>query len=144
MGSSPLGDCSRLVHNFVWLCVLSASVRPERKNPILAAIVGFVFLLGCLWVLEKCLRLLTGRKHRGGLFSPTALRVVSFFFLIFPVVGLFTGYYQRMGAVAVLQALMYVLSFLGLQKLAQRRAADGDLNKSQDKRTHTESHIGPD
>ena len=102
----------------------------KEKNPILAGVVGLVLLLGCLWVLEKCLRLLTGRKNRGGLLSPAALRVVSFFFLVFPVAGLFTGYYRRMGAVAVFQALMYLFSFVGLQSLARRREADGALSDS--------------
>jgi len=96
----------------------------NEKSPILAAVVGFVLLLGCLWLLEKCLRLLTGRKVRGGLLSPNALRVVSYFFLIFPVVGLFTGYYRRMGAVADFQALRYLSSFFGLQALARRREAN--------------------
>ena len=104
----------------------------NEKNPIFAAVMGFVLSLGCLWVLEKRLRLLTGRKIRAGLLSPTALRVVSFFFLIFPVAGVFTGYYQRMGAVAVFQALMYIFSFLGLQKLAQRREAESNLNGDTD------------
>lgn len=101
----------------------------NEKNPILAATIGFVLLLGCLWVLEKCLRLLTGRKIRGGLLSPRALRVVSFFFLIFPVAGLFTGYYRRMGVIAIFQALMYVLSFAGLQSLARRRGTEGGLDE---------------
>lgn len=101
----------------------------NEKSPILAAVVGFVLLLGCLWVLEKCLRLLTGRKVRGGLLSPNALRVVSYFFLIFPVFGLFTGYYRRMGAVAVFQALMYLSSFFGLQALARRREANWVLRE---------------
>jgi hypothetical protein len=74
---------------------------PNKRTRILAFVVGFILLLGCAWVLEKCFRLITGRKKRGGLMSPRALRVVSFFLLIFPVVGLFTGYYREMGAVAI-------------------------------------------
>src|SRR6266568_7448353 len=70
---------------------------PNKRAPILVFVVGFILLLGCAWVLEKCFRLITGRKTRGGLMSPRALRIVSFFLLIFPVVGLFTGYYREMG-----------------------------------------------
>ncbi len=92
----------------------------NQKKPILAAVVGFVLLLGCFWVLEKCFRLLTGRKNQGGLMTPGTLRVVSFFFLIFPVAGLFTGYYRKMGLVAIFQAVMYFFSFLGLRALARR------------------------
>jgi hypothetical protein len=100
----------------------------NQKKPILAAVVGFVLLLGCFWVLEKCFRLLTGRKNQGGLMTPGTLRVVSFFFLIFPVAGLFTGYYRKMGLVAIFQAVMYSFSFLGLRALARRREAIGASN----------------
>ena len=53
--------------------------------------------------------------------TPRALRFVSFFLLIFPVVGLFTGYYREMGAVAIYQAVMYLLGFFGLRALARKR-----------------------
>jgi len=95
----------------------------NKKSPILAAVVSFVLLLGCLWVLGTCLQLLTGRKVRGGLMTPRALRVVSFFFLVFPVAGLFTGYYRRMGMIAVDQAVMYFFIFWGLLALARKREA---------------------
>lgn len=94
----------------------------KQKKPILA-VIGFVLLLGCFWVLEKCFRLLTGRKNRGGLMTPGTLRVVSFFFLIFPVAGLFTGYYRKIGLLAVFQAVMYFFAFLGLWGLARKREA---------------------
>ncbi len=53
--------------------------------------------------------------------SPRALRVVSFVLLIFPVVGLFTGYYRETGAVAIYQAVMYLFGFFGLRALARKR-----------------------
>jgi len=95
----------------------------NEKAPILVKVVGFVFLLICFWVLEKCFRLVTGHKNRGGLMSPTALRVVSVFFLLLPVAGLFTGYYRKMGPVAIFQAVMYFFAFVGLRSLARRREA---------------------
>jgi hypothetical protein len=98
-------------------------VVPNEKSPILTIVIGLTLLLGCLWVLEKCFRLLTGSKNRGGLMAPNTLRVVSFFFLVFPVVGFFTGYYRKMGLVAIFQAVMYFFSFLGLRALARRREA---------------------
>jgi len=97
---------------------------PNKKAPILAFVVGIILLLGCAWVLEKCFRLISGRKKQGGLLSPRTLRVVSFFMLVLPVAGLFTGYYRQMGAVAIYQALMYFFGFLGLQALARKRQAD--------------------
>jgi len=67
-----------------------------------------------------------GRIRLGGaaaasFWTPHALRVVSFFLLIFPVVGLFTGYYREMGAVAIYQAVMYLFGFFGLRALARKR-----------------------
>lgn len=104
-------------------------VVPNEKSPILTIVVGLVLLLGCLWVLEKCFRLLTGSKNRGGLMAPNTLRVVSFFFLVFPVVGFFTGYYRKMSLVAIFQAVMYFFSFLGLRALARKREARGMSNE---------------
>jgi len=109
---------------FALLCGFASAYLlfvPNRRAPILAFVVGFILLLGCAWVLEKCFRLITGRKKRGGLMTPRALRFVSFFLLIFPVVGLFTGYYREMGAVAIYQAVMYLFGFFGLRALARKR-----------------------
>jgi hypothetical protein len=100
-------------------------VVPNEKSPspILAIVVGLALSLGCIWVLEKCFRLLTGRKNRGGLLAPNTLRLLSFFFLALPVAGLFTGYYQRMGLIAIFQPVMYFSGFLGLRALARKREA---------------------
>jgi hypothetical protein len=114
------------------LCVFGSVtmlVVPNEKSPVLAVVVGLVLLLGCLWVFEKCFRLLTGRKNRSGLMAPNTLRVVSFFFLTLPVAGLFTGYYRKMGLVAILQAVMYFFSFLGLRALARKREAHDVSNE---------------
>jgi amino acid transporter len=113
---------------FTLLCGLASAsllVVPNKKAPVLAVVVGLILLLGCFWVLEKCFRLVSGHKKRGGLMSPNALRVVSFFLLVLPIVGLFTGYYREMGAVAIFQAVMYFSGFLGLRALARKREAEG-------------------
>jgi hypothetical protein len=68
---------------FTLLCgfaSLALLLVPNKQAPVLAIIVGLVLILGCLWILEKCFRLITGRKNRGGLMSPNTLRVLSFFF----------------------------------------------------------------
>jgi len=114
---------------FTLLCgfaSLSLLLVPNKQAPVLAVIVGLVLILGCLWILEKCFRLITGRKNRGGLMSPNTLRVLSFFMLILPILGLFTGYYREMGAIAIFQALMYFFGFLALRALARKREAVGD------------------
>ena len=61
--------------------------------------------------------------------TPNTLRVVSFFFLVLPVAGLFTGYYRQMGQVAIFQAVMYFFTFLGLRALARKREANGVSNE---------------
>jgi len=113
---------------FTLLCGFASLVlllAPHKPIPILGVVVGLVLLFGCLWVLGKCFRLLTGRKHKTGLMTPNTLRVVAFFMLVLPIAGLFTGYYREMGAVAIFQAVMYFFGFLGLRALARKREAKG-------------------
>ena len=100
-------------------------VFPNEKGPVLSIVIGLILLLGCLWTLEKCFRLITGCKNQGGLMAPNALRVLSFFCLALPVAGLFTGYYRKMGLVAIFQAVMYFFGFLGLHALARKREGNG-------------------
>jgi hypothetical protein len=98
----------------------------KSSNPILGAAVLLILLLPCLWVLGKCFRLVTGRKKRGGLLGPTALRAVAYCLLIIPVAGLFTGYYREVGPLAIFQAVMYISGFFGLRALARKREATLD------------------
>jgi len=125
----PAGLVLALLTMLCGFASVTMLVVPNEKSPILAIVVGLVLLLSCLWVFEKCFRLLTGRKNRGGLMAPNTLRVVSFFFLALPVAGLFTGYYRKMGVVAIFQAVMYFFGFLGLRGLARKRKASGAYNE---------------
>jgi hypothetical protein len=102
--------------------VVLAGIK-SSPSPILAVAVVLILLFACYWVLVKCFRLVTGRKTRGGLLSPTVLRIVAVFLLIIPVAGLFTGYYREMGPLAIFQAVMYVFGFFGLRALARKREA---------------------
>lgn len=88
-----------LVADTAEVAEIAPSVTANEKAPILAVVVCLGLLLVCVWVLEKCFRLATGRKNRGGLMSPSTLRVISVFFLVLPVAGLLTGYYRKMGPV---------------------------------------------
>lgn len=119
---------------FTLLCGFASAYLlfvPNKKAPILAFVAGLILLLGCVWVLAKCFRLITGRKHRGGLMSPRALRIVSACLLVLPLIGLFTGYYREMGAVAIYQAVMYFFGFLGLRALARRRETGSEMNRAE-------------
>jgi len=122
----PVGIVLGLVTLFCGFAVISLLLMRNEyaPAPLLLVAVGLLLLLGCYWILAKCIQLITGRKKRGGLLSPRTLRIVSFFLLILPVVGLFTGYYREMGAVAIFQAVMYFFGFLGLRALARKREAE--------------------
>jgi hypothetical protein len=116
-----------IVGTFTLLCAFASLpllMTPPEAAPILGVVVGFFLILGCLWVLEKCVRLITGRKNKGGLMSPTALRVIAICMLLLPIAGFFTGYSRKMGFVAVFQAVMYFFGFLGLLKLARKRETE--------------------
>jgi hypothetical protein len=103
---------------------LSLLLAPPKESPFIGTILGLILLFGCLWVLEKCLRLLTGRKNQGGLMAPKTLRRISWAFLVLPLVGLFTGYYWKMGPIAIKQAMLYFFTFFTLRALARRRLAE--------------------
>jgi len=108
---------------FCGIASLSLLLAPNKKSLVFCVAIGLVLLFLCFWVLEKCFRLLTGRKNRGGLMAPKTLRIVSFFFLVFPVAGLFTGYYGTMGIIAIFQAICYFFAFFGLREFARNRQA---------------------
>jgi hypothetical protein len=121
----PVGIVLGLVILFCGFAVISLLLMRYKYAPslLLLVAVGLLLLLGCYWILAKCIRLITGRRKRGSLLSPRTLRIVSFFLLILPVVGLFTGYFREMGGVAIFQAVMYFFGFLGLRALARKREA---------------------
>jgi O-antigen/teichoic acid export membrane protein len=79
-------------------------------------------LLICGWILNKGICTIVGRRKNGGLFAPWALRIAAVVFLLFPVGGLFTGYYQSHPPVMWGIQLVSNLAFsLGLFTLAARR-----------------------
>ena len=122
----PAGVVLGLVTLFCGFALISLLLMRHEyaPSPLLLVAVGLLLLLGCYWILARCIQLITGRKKRGGLLSPRTLRIVSFFLLILPIVGLFTGYYRGMGFFAIFQAAMYFFGFLGLRALARKREAE--------------------
>jgi len=117
----PLGVVLGL---FMLLCLVGSAtliVAPSEKAPVLAPVLGVVLVVACLWVLEKCFRLLTGRRNKGGLLSPRWLRAVGWFFLLLPLAGVFTGYFRSHTLIAVVQTAAYVSLFFGLRSLASHR-----------------------
>jgi len=109
---------------FTMLCLLGSVTlifAPNEKAPILALVVGIVWALACCWVLEKCYRLITGKKNNGGLMSPNTLRSIGWLFLLLPVGGLFTGYFVSHTFFALVQTAADVSIFFGLRRLAAFR-----------------------
>jgi O-antigen/teichoic acid export membrane protein len=94
---------------------------PSEKDPVLAPLLGTGLVLVSLWALSVCCRLVFGRKVRGGLLSPVALRVVAWFFLLLPIVGLFTGNFVTNTLQSLVQTAADISIFCGLRSLASRR-----------------------
>jgi len=113
---------------FTVLCLAGSATlifSTSEKAPILAPVLAVVWVVACGWVFEKCFRLITGRKNRGGLMSPSTLRAVGWFFLLLPIGGVFTGYFRTHTFIAVVQTAAYISVFFGLRRLATSREAKG-------------------
>jgi len=131
----PVGIALGLITLFCGFALLSLLLMRYRHSPapLLLLAVALFLLLACGWILTKCLRLITGRKKRGGLLSPNTLRAVAWLMLILPIVALFTGYYREMGALAIFQAVAYFSGFLGLRALARKREGDSAVSNDRPK-----------
>ena len=97
-------------------------ISPPPKAPILAAVLGVIFILVCVWVLVLAFQLIFNRPSGGGLMGPWALRASSTLFLFLPLAGVFTGYYREHGAIAFGQAAIYVFVAITLWSLAKHRS----------------------
>jgi hypothetical protein len=109
---------------FTMLCLMGSVtliISPNEKAPVLALVVGVVWVVACCWVLEKCYRLITGKKNNGGLMSPNTLRSIGWLFLFLPVGGLFTGYFVSHTFFALVQTAADISIFFGLRRLAAIR-----------------------
>jgi hypothetical protein len=99
---------------FALLCALGSATLifdPPPRAPILAAAaLGTLFVMLSVWILSIGIRLIANRPNHGGLLSPLALRLSGVLFLLLPVGGLFTGYYQARGGVALAQGAVYLLA----------------------------------
>jgi hypothetical protein len=118
----PVGLVLSLITFLIGIASLGLLVYPIEKNPMIGFGVGILLLLGCLWVLEKCYRMVTGRRNQGGLMAPNTLRVLALVFLAIPIAAIFTGYYREIGGIALIQAGIYFMIFLRLLVLARNRA----------------------
>jgi hypothetical protein len=93
------------------------------KYPLSGPLAGSVILLLALIPFMAGVRLVFNRPSHGGLISPLLLKIGSFIFLLMPVAGLFTGYYRQHPLLGPVHALGFVITFFGLQRLAQQRVS---------------------
>jgi hypothetical protein len=100
---------------------LTMMLVPNDQSPILYKVAGAFVMIGSIWVMDKSLRLVMGRKKQRGLMSPNTLRLLSWCLLALPIAGIFTGFYEEMPVFAIFQAVMYFLGFKRLQTLASKR-----------------------
>lgn len=85
-------------------------------------IFGSVLCAVSLWVLVRGIRLLLDRPVAGGLMSPLALRAAAVLFVCFALGGLWTGFYQEEGILAVLHGLCSLAASAVLWKMARDRS----------------------
>ncbi len=98
-----------------------AMVFPTGKAPIGERALGAGMVLVTFWGFLVCYRLVTGKRVRGGLVGPFALRVCAWLFLLAPIGGLFTGYFVTNTFQALVETAAYVSVFFGLRSLATHR-----------------------
>jgi hypothetical protein len=117
----PAGLLLGLILVFCLAGSAALALTPNEKAPTAAPIAGTLMSVVSLWGLLICYRLVSGNRVRGGLIGPTALRVIAWVFLLLPVAGVFTGYFEQHTPRAVIMTAAYISVFFGLRSLATYR-----------------------
>jgi hypothetical protein len=109
------------------LCVPGAgtifTLPKVRGSPPLLLLAAAI-LLGTLWVVAVCVRLVLGVKRDVGLLGPHAMRIIAIGALGLVASGLFTGYSLQHPAVGGLLAISYVATARRLFALAKTRSTE--------------------
>ena len=117
----PAGLFLALIFVFCLAGSAALALTPNEKAPTAGPIAGTLMSLVSLWGLLVCYRLVTGKRVRGGLVGPTALRAIAWVFLLLPAGGVFTGYFEQHTLRAVIMTAAYISVFYGLRSLATYR-----------------------
>ena len=117
----PAGLFLGLILVFCLAVSVALALVPNEKAPIGAPIAGTLMGVVSLWGLRICYRMVAGKRVRGGLIEPTALRAIAWVFLLLPVGGVFTGYFEQHTLRAVIMTAAYISLFRGLRSLATYR-----------------------
>jgi hypothetical protein len=117
----PAGIFLGLILVFCLAGSAALALTPNEKAPTAAPIAGTLMSAVSLWGLLICYRLVSGKKIRGGLIGPRALRVIAWIFLLLPAGGVFTGYFEQHTLRAVIMTAAYISVFYGLRSLATYR-----------------------
>lgn len=114
------------------ICVIGSLViilDPQVDNLPLTLGLGSVFLFGSLFGVLKSFQMIFCIKQKtGGLLSPVALRFLSIVLLIIPVVSVVSGTFMEAPYTRSIQTVVYVLAFLGLNKLATVRSKNANTS----------------
>jgi hypothetical protein len=94
---------------------------PPAGDRFFGLTVGVILVLGCVWVLDKAVRMVIASRGKGRLLAPMTLRVIAVLFLLLPLAGFFTGYFSEKGWLAILQAIGSLAIFAGLVLLSRRQ-----------------------
>ncbi len=109
------------------LCVIGAgtifTLPKVRISPPLL-LLGAAVLLGTLWTLVICVRLVCGIKRNVGLLGPWVIRFIAVGALGLVVSGFFTGYYREHSTIGGILAISYVGVARRLFALANTRSSE--------------------
>ncbi len=79
-------------------------------------------LFALLWLLTLSIRMIFNLKQiAGGLVSPIVLRLVSYIFLVIPVLSIALGTFWEKPIVYSFMTAVYISIFFGLNRLAKQR-----------------------
>jgi hypothetical protein len=104
----PAGVCADTVHT---------AGEKSRSGPVGRPCYG----TGMYWAIDKCIRLITGKRNSGGLISPRSIRSIAILFLLMPLGELCSGYFRAHMLLAIVQTAVYICIFIELRRFAARR-----------------------
>jgi hypothetical protein len=125
----PAGALLGLIALLCLVGSVTLLLDPPVGNRFFGLTVGVILVLGCVWVLDKAVRMVIGSRGKSGLLAPMTLRIIAILFLLLPLAGFFTGYYSEKGWLAIVQAIGCLGVFSGLVLLARCRDASGQDNE---------------
>jgi hypothetical protein len=108
---------------FLLAASIAMAIDPPPKSPVLAATIGLVFVMTCVWILALAVRLIADRPRRGGLMAPTELRICATLFMVLRAGAVFNGAHDELGLMTLVHSAFYLLIAGTLWGMARERGA---------------------